>query len=134
MRLSGAVRLHAPWRRQRSPTRPLAAPVHRRVSLFRCDAALSGNAICVPQRLSLHFTAGGTAPGAAGGCTLRGLSVLSAARHQVDCPGLGRRVLLCACSLRGGGSEMQKRLLGLTDTPCGHFTPDAAPPLSLTRK
>lgn len=35
------------------------------------------------------------------------------------------------CSLLGGGDLRCKRLVGRTGTPCSHFSPGAAPPLSL---
>lgn len=62
---------------------------------------------------------------AAVGRSVSGLPALGSARHQVEWTGLGRRAFCAAADLRC------KRLLGRTGTPCGHFTPDAAPPLSL---
>lgn len=65
---------------------------------------------------------------AAVGRSVSGLPALGSARHQVEWTGLGRRAF---CALCAAADLRCKRLLGRTGTPCGHFTPDAAPPLSL---
>lgn len=97
---------------ERLPPRPLArslaAPVPRRLSLFRYGAALRVNAVFIPQRLLLHFTAKGTGVCAGGGCARLGKwparAPLRTSPSGVDGDFAGRRVSLC--SLLGGGSEM----------------------------
>lgn len=110
--------------------RPLAAPVPRRLSLFRYGAdyvwmlSLSRkDCCCILQQKEQH-----SAAAAAVGRSVIGLPALGSARHQVEWTGLGRRAF---CALCAAADLRCKRLLGRTGTPCGHFTPDAAPPLSL---
>lgn len=78
---------------------------------------------CILQQKEQH-----SAVAAAVGRSVSGLPALGSARHQVEWTGLGRRAF---CALCAAADLRCKRLLGRTGTPCGHFTPDAAPPLSL---
>lgn len=63
-------------------------------------------------------------------CSVGGLSVLGSARHQTGRTGPGR-TRSSELSARRRSWDARRLLLGRTGTPCSHFTPDAAPPLSL---
>ena len=101
-------------------------------SLRRCCFFLCLDAVSIPHGLVLHLTAGGEA--LRSGQRLRvGRSVAclrSAARVARWSGAVGPGETRLSAARCAAADRRWERLPGRTDTPCGHFTPGAAPPLS----
>lgn len=113
----------------RLPPRPLAAAaVPWRLSLFRYGAALMCECCRYPAQAAVVFYSGRN-NGVHQQRMTREVACLDPAPHVTKWSGQDlAEARLCARTAADLGC---KRLLGRTGTPCGHFTPDAAPPLSL---